>query len=585
MYGKNMYLSFLNEEIYEDAEFNIEPLDKVGITGVNGAGKTTLFKVILGNIKLDKGTLYTGNKVIGYLPQEVEFTHNENVYEYLLSARPIKKLEDEIAFLYTKISDSTDQKYIDKTLKVIAKKQEVLETLDYYNYENILLNIIDKMHIDLELLEKNMEELSGGQKSKIAFAHLLYSKSDILLLDEPTNHLDLETRDYIINYLKNYKGMVLIISHDIPFLNSITNKTMYLDKTTHKITMYKGNYDEFMKKYNLQKELRNRMIENQEKEAARLRDIVLLYSNSSGKRKRMAQDREKKLAKLEENILKKDVEYKKVRMNLKPLVEPDKVPLSLNNIDFNYDGQSDLYNNLSFVISPRERFLIVGENGVGKSTLLKLIVGLLKPSRGSIYYGKKTEIAYYAQEQENLDLDKTILEKDVNLEITKKLRDLLESSGATVIMTRDRDVSLYQEDGNKTTRQKYNENLKNRKKIINESNADIFVSIHLNAFEQSKYYGAQTFYPKGKEDGKELAQFIQDELKRVVDQDNDRKIKPRDDIYLLKNATMPSVLIECGFLSNEKESQLLADSKYQDKIAWAIYVGIQKYLSGIAENN
>ena len=184
-----------------------------------------------------------------------------------------------------------------------------------------------------------------------------------------------------------------------------------------------------------------------------------------------------------------------------------------------------------------------------------------------------------------MNKDKTILEKDVNLEITKKLRDLLESSGATVIMTRDRDVSLYQEDGNKTTRQKYNENLKNRKKIINESNADIFVSIHLNAFEQSKYYGAQTFYPKGKEDGKELAQFIQDELKRVVDQDNDRKIKPRDDIYLLKNATMPSDLIECGFLSNEKESQLLADSKYQDKIAWAIYVGIQKYLSGIAENN
>ena len=184
-----------------------------------------------------------------------------------------------------------------------------------------------------------------------------------------------------------------------------------------------------------------------------------------------------------------------------------------------------------------------------------------------------------------MNKDKTILEKDVNLEITKKLRDLLESSGATVIMTRDRDVSLYQEDGNKTTRQKYNENLKNRKKIINESNADIFVSIHLNAFEQSKYYGAQTFYPKGKDDGKELAQFIQDELKRVVDQDNDRKIKPRDDIYLLKNATMPSVLIECGFLSNEKESQLLAGSKYQDKIAWAIYVGIQKYLTGIAENN
>ena len=184
-----------------------------------------------------------------------------------------------------------------------------------------------------------------------------------------------------------------------------------------------------------------------------------------------------------------------------------------------------------------------------------------------------------------MNKDNTILEKDVNLEITKKLRDLLESSGATVIMTREKDVSLYQEDGNKTIRQKYNENLKNRKKIIDESNADIFVSIHLNAFEQSKYSGAQTFYPKGKDDGKELAQFIQDELKRVVDKENNRKIKPRDDIYLLKNTNMPSVLIECGFLSNEKESQLLADSKYQDKIAWAIYVGIQKYLAGIAVNN
>lgn len=184
-----------------------------------------------------------------------------------------------------------------------------------------------------------------------------------------------------------------------------------------------------------------------------------------------------------------------------------------------------------------------------------------------------------------MNKDNTILEKDVNLEITKKLRDLLESSGATVIMTREKDVSLYQEDGNKTIRQKYNENLKNRKKIIDQSNADVFISIHLNAFEQSKYSGAQTFYPKGKDDGKELAQFIQDELKRVVDKENNRKIKPRDDIYLLKNTNMPSVLIECGFLSNEKESQLLADSKYQDKIAWAIYVGIQKYLAGIAENN
>lgn len=178
-----------------------------------------------------------------------------------------------------------------------------------------------------------------------------------------------------------------------------------------------------------------------------------------------------------------------------------------------------------------------------------------------------------------LTKDKDTLEKDVNLAITLKITELLESSGALVILTREDDSSLYQEGSDKTTRQKYNENLKNRKKIIQESNADMFVSIHLNAFEQSKYYGAQTFYPEGKEESVQLSKYIQGELKRVVDKTNNREIKPRDDIYLLKENEIPSVLIECGFLSNEKEAKLLVDEKYQEKIAWSIYVGIQKYFS------
>ncbi|MPN26530.1 Germination-specific N-acetylmuramoyl-L-alanine amidase [bioreactor metagenome] len=147
---------------------------------------------------------------------------------------------------------------------------------------------------------------------------------------------------------------------------------------------------------------------------------------------------------------------------------------------------------------------------------------------------------------------------------------------------------MYQEDGNKTTRQKYNENLKNRKKIIDESNADMFVSIHMNALTgngASKYYGAQTFYPKGKEESVQLSKYIQQELKRVVDKTNNREIKPRDDIYLLKENKIPSVLIECGFLSNEKEAKMLTDEKYQEKIAWSIYVGVQKYFSENMNNN
>ena len=178
-----------------------------------------------------------------------------------------------------------------------------------------------------------------------------------------------------------------------------------------------------------------------------------------------------------------------------------------------------------------------------------------------------------------MNKDKTVLEKDINLQITMKIKELIEASGGNVILTRDKDVSLYEEGNNKTTRQKYNENLRNRKKIIENSQADMFISIHLNSFEDSKYYGAQTFYPAGKEDGKSLAQMIQTELKRVVDNTNNREIKPREDLYLIKENQMPSVLIECGFLSNENEAKLLADEEYQEKIAWAIYVGIQKYFN------
>jgi N-acetylmuramoyl-L-alanine amidase len=183
-----------------------------------------------------------------------------------------------------------------------------------------------------------------------------------------------------------------------------------------------------------------------------------------------------------------------------------------------------------------------------------------------------------------LTKDKNTSEKDVNLIIALKIRELLQASGALVILTREEDVSLYEENGDKTIRQKYNENLKNRKKIIQESNADMFVSIHLNAFEQSKYYGAQTFYPKGKEDSIGLSKYIQGELKRVVDKTNNREVKARDDIYLLKENEIPSVLIECGFLSNEKEAKLLVDEKYQEKLAWSIYVGIQKYFSSNMNN-
>lgn len=429
MYGEHMNLKFHLETIYDDASFRIENKDKVGIVGVNGAGKTTLFKVILKKEELNQGKIVIPrNTRIGYLPQEIVLEDKDiTVFDYLLGARPIEKLNKKLEQLYIDVAVA-EGKEQDKLLKEISKTQEKLEYYDCYEAESILFTIISNMNIDSELLDMKLKDLSGGQKSKIAFAHLLYSAPEIMLLDEPTNHLDTTTRDYITNYLKNYKGMVLIISHDVSFLNAIVNKIMHIDKVSHKIEMYRGNYSDYLKKSTKQKELKERLIEQQEKEVAKLREFVLQFSNSSGKRKRIAESREKLLAKKEKEMLERDKTYKRVKLRLQPEKEGSKIPLKVNNISFGYPNSKELIHNLSFLINKKERFLIVGENGVGKSTLLKLLVGKLKPLEGNIWYGSKTDMAYYAQEQETLDLDKTVLENVENQSYTEKeLRTILGS--------------------------------------------------------------------------------------------------------------------------------------------------------------
>lgn len=426
MHGIDMNLSFNLEKIYENCNFIIENNDKVGITGVNGAGKTTLFQVILGKQFLDSGHIEIGKKRIGYLPQEIVFDDNNiTVLDYLFSARPIAKLEEQITLLYQNIASISNTQEQNKILKKIGKLQEQLEYYDCYQAENILFDLIENMQIDPDILNHKVSELSGGQKSKIAFAHLLYSKNEILLLDEPTNHLDVETRAFVISYLQKYKGMVLIISHDIPFLDSITNKTLYIDKANHSITVYDGNYTVFLKKYEKQKELRERIIEKQEKENQKLREIVLLYSNSSGKRKRMAQSREKMLAKNLKKTLNREDSNKQIHFQLKPTQESGKIPLKVNNITFGYDNNV-LLRNLSFTITRKERFLIIGENGVGKSTLLKLLMSIIEPKEGKIWWDSKTDVAYYAQEQEELDLEKSVFANvDEGMMSEKEIRSML----------------------------------------------------------------------------------------------------------------------------------------------------------------
>lgn len=431
MKGSNINLTFGLETIYKDANFQLENLDKVGVVGVNGAGKTTLFKVILHEQELDSGKISVTDKRIGYLPQEIVLDDKDiTVFDYLMSARPIEKLEKELTNLYSQVAVSEGKKQ-DKIMKQISKVQARLDYYDYYSAENIMLEIISNMHIDIDMLDMKLVDLSGGQKSKIAFAHLLYSKPEILLLDEPTNHLDKETREYIINYLKKYRGMVLIISHDIDFLNSIVNKIMYINKTTHLISIYEGNYDVYKKKLEQEKELKNRRILQQEKEIKQLEEFIDKAAKASATNhnlKRMGKDRQNKLAKKLEELEVREKNYAKVRINIKPTREGSRIPIKVNNISFNYPDKERLYNNLSFLINNRERFLIVGNNGVGKSTLLKLIVGYLKPTEGSIWYGSKTDIAYYAQELELLELEKNIFENiDTKGYSERELRTILGS--------------------------------------------------------------------------------------------------------------------------------------------------------------
>lgn len=431
MKGSNLYLSFGLEKIYDDANFQLNDFDKVGVVGVNGAGKTTLFKIILKEQELDKGKVSIVNKRIGYLPQEIILDNEEiTVFDYLMSARPIEQLEKDLTQLYNDVAITTGKEQ-EKIMRKISKVQNLLEYYDCYNAENIMLEIISDMNIDFELLDMRLKDLSGGQKSKIAFAHLLYSKPEILLLDEPTNHLDTTTRDFITNYLKNYKGMVLIISHDVDFLDKIVNKVLYVNKVTNKLLVYDGNYTEFKKKNEKEKELQNLLIDKQEKEIRELKSFVEKARNASATNhnlKRMGKDREIKLAKKLESLQSRERIYNKVKLNIKPNREGSRIPIKVNNISFNYPNKEKLYNNLSFLINNKERFLIVGENGVGKSTLLKLIMGLLKPSEGNIWYGSKTDIAYYAQELEFLDSNKTILENiDCKDYSEKELRTLLGS--------------------------------------------------------------------------------------------------------------------------------------------------------------
>ena len=428
---KNLTMSFGNQELFNNININIDDYEKVGIVGLNGAGKSTFLKIVYGQITPDKGKVIIKNNTrVAYLPQVIKDEipeENITVFDFLLLGRPIDKLNKELEKLYIEISSAEESKLNDLYKKINVINQE-LEYWESYSAENTLLKIIDGMNIDDNLLEKPLNTLSGGQKSKIAFARLLYSKPEIILLDEPTNHLDIDTKEYIINYIKNYKGGVYVISHDIEFLNEVTTKTLFLDKRLKTFELFNGNYDKFKKVIDHHELEIERKIEKQQEEEIKLRKIIEKYTNSSGNRKKMAQDREKKLEKLLKDKITSPVKSKELNLKININRESTKYPLTVDKLSFKYDKSSKRYilHNLSFSLSKGEKFLIVGVNGVGKSTLLKLIMNRLTPDKGEIIIGDKTDLGYYAQEHELLDNNKSIIDNFNDIDIsTKELRNVL----------------------------------------------------------------------------------------------------------------------------------------------------------------
>ena len=415
---ENLCMSFGIQTIFDNISFQINNNDKVGIIGVNGAGKSTLFNILLGNLTPDSGTITLNTKInLGYLPQVImddASNKEETVFEYLLEGRPIKELKEELNSLYEIIARTQDEYELKKYYKKINCVSELLEYYDEYNAEVSLLKIISGMNIEDSLLDLKLKNISGGQKSKVAFARLLYSNPEIMLLDEPTNHLDLDTKDYIIDYLKNYHGIILVISHDIEFLNEVTKKTLYVDKIKHNVEMYNGNYEKYIKIKNERDLAKKRLHDRQIKEEEKLKNIIAKYIRGNEKKANIAKDRIKKLEKLESEKIELEKKNKYTKFNMKINRTSYSIPIKCNNLTFGYDEENLLYKNLNFDLSRGEKLLVVGENGIGKTTLLRLIMGYLKPLEGNIEITEKTDIAYYAQEHEILEPNKTILENFAN---------------------------------------------------------------------------------------------------------------------------------------------------------------------------
>ncbi len=405
----NISKSFGTDVIIKSCSFNIEDHEKAAIVGINGAGKSTLLKIITGIEPADTGLVTLAkDKTLGYLSQQQNLNSDNTIYDELLSVKQyILDMEAQLRSIENQMK-SADDTALETLMKKYSDLNHEFELNNGYAYKSEITGVLKGLGFAEEDFTLNVNTLSGGQKTRVALGRLLLSKPDIILLDEPTNHLDMESISWLENYLLNYSGAVLIVAHDRYFLDKIVSKIIELDNGN--ATVFSGNYTDYASKKAILRNMQLKEYLNQQREIKHQEEVITkLKQFNREKSIKRAESREKMLNKME-FVDKPEILNDKMDIKLEPNVISGNDVLTVDNLTKGFDG-TVLFDNICFQIKRGERVALIGSNGTGKTTLLKLINGIIPADSGSIYLGAKVNIGYYDQEHHVLDPDKTIFDE------------------------------------------------------------------------------------------------------------------------------------------------------------------------------
>jgi len=400
--------SFGVHEVLRSVTFSLQKGEKMGLVGVNGCGKTTLMRMIAGEMQPDGGTIHRNKDLrVGYLAQLDDIPLTDTVWGALLKVfEPIRVMERRMAEI-EKLLESADP---ETALRLSSEYQRLTESYNAqqgYAYEGEILRVLNGLGLKPEMHQRQVSTLSGGERTRLSLAKLLLQKPDIILMDEPTNHLDLEAIEWLQDYLTDYKGSLLLISHDRYFLDHVC--TTMGELLGGKMIKFTGNYTEYMKKRTADFETRMKAYELQQKEIQREQAIIERYRSFNREKSiKAAESREKRLAKVER--LEKPVEEQHVRFSFDARRRSGEEALEVRELSKSFEGQP-VFQNLSFKLRTGDRVALIGPNGVGKSTLFRILTHQINPDHGSVRFGTNIDIGYYDQHQQNLNPQNTILDE------------------------------------------------------------------------------------------------------------------------------------------------------------------------------